>query len=641
MPLQKFVFQPGINRESTSYTAEGGWYDGDHIRFRAGMPEKIGGWIKAVQVKFQGSCRALHEWTALDGNKFLALGTHLKHLILWGSQYYDITPIRVSDQDLGLNPFITAGGDLLTVTHVAHGATNHDFVTFSGATTGWDPAPSNLEPHPVYTPEILNREYQIVDIADVDHYRIATGIQGETAGIPAGGGGGGPVLATYQVHTGLDIAVPGTGWGASPWGGFPPQAGETAPPYKGGWGMPYDIGAEEGRIPYNQIRLWAQDNFGEDLVFNIRTGAIYYWKRSTGVLTRAVELYTMPGAPDPAWTPRYAFEIMVSEVDRHVIAIGTNDWGQDFMDPMLIRWSDAENVIDWEPRRNNSAGGIRLSSGSRLRGALRTRQEILIWTDKNLQSMRFIGAPYWFGTNLLAENVSMLAPNAAINASGRVFWMDRNGFYIYSGQVQELPCTVRDYVFGNFNMAQAYKVAAGHNHNFQEVIWFYPTAASTEVDRYVAYNYVENVWCYGNLQRTCWLDLVRSDSFPVGTGPDGYLYHHEIGEDADTEPMAAWIESSDLDIGDGDRYMFLRRIIPDVVFRGSAEAQSVGLSVRMRHAPGDQYVTEERKEVHPWTKYVWTRARGRQMAVRIESTAYGVGWRSGALRFEIQPDGRR
>ena len=484
---------------------------------------------------------------------------------------------------------------------------------------------------------MLNREFQIVDVIDVDHYRINTGVYGETAGIPSGGGGGGPVLATYQIHTGLDIAVPGTGWGASPWGGGKSPTDPTAI----GWGMPYHITEVEGSVPYNQIRLWSQDNFGEDLLFNIRSGAIYYWKRTTGVLNPAVELYTLAGAPDPAWTPRYAFEIMVSEVDRHVVVIGTNDWGQDFMDPMLVRWSDAENVIDWEPRRNNSAGGQRLSSGSRLRGALRTRQEILIWTDKNLQSMRFIGAPYWFGFNLIAENVSMLAPNAAINASGRVFWMDRNGFYVYAGQVQELPCTVRDYVFHNFNTAQSWKVVAGHNHNFQEVIWFYPTADSTECNRYVVYNYLEGVWYYGALPRTCWMDLVRADSFPVSTAPDGYLYHHEVGEDADTEPMAAWIESSDLDLGDGDRYMFCRRIIPDIVFRGSAEAQSVGLSMRMRHAPGDEFVVEERKEVHPWTKYLWTRARGRQMSIRIESTGYGVSWRAGAQRFELQPDGRR
>ena len=636
MPLQKFIFKPGIVRETTGYANEGGWFDGDKIRFRAGLPEKIGGWVRAVTMKFLGSCRALHEWSALDGNRFIALGTHLKHYVLWGSQYYDITPIRAADQALGVDPFKTAGTDYLTVTDVAHGAGVNDFVTFEGA-TGFDPNPTNPEPHAVYTPADLNREFQIVEVMDADHYKIRTGISvGDTAGVA---GGGAAVKATYQIHSGLDIAVPGAGWGAGPWGGVP-KAGETVPPFTGGWGMPYAF-EDEGNIPVNQIRLWAQDNFGEDLVFNIRGGQIYYWRRGSGVNTRAVELSALPGVPaEPNWVPKYAFEVMISEVDRHVIAIGTNDFGQDFLDPMLVRWSDAENIIDWEPRRNNSAGGQRLSSGSRLRGCLRTRQEILIWTDKNLQSMRFIGAPYWFGINLLAENVSCLCPSSMINAGGRVFWMDRNGFYTYAGQVQDLPCTVRDYVFSDFNMSQSFKVTTGHNHNFQEVIWFYPTADSTEVNRYVLYNYLENTWAYGELERTCWLDQVWADSFPIATA-DGWLYHHEKGEDADTDPMPAWIESSDVDLDDGDHFMFIRKMIPDVVFRGSGETQSVGVSVRMRPAPGAQFVTESRLNVTPHTKYCWARARGRQMVVRIESSSKGTGWRAGALRFDMQPDGQQ
>src|SRR5262245_52319516 len=401
MPLQKFTFRPGIIRETTSYSSEGGWFDGDKVRFRAGLPEKIGGWVKAVGAKFLGSCRALHEWSSLDTNRFLALGTHLKYYLLWGSSYYDITPIRPADTPVGQNPFTTAGCTFLIVHDPAHGATTGDFVTFAGATAGFDPWPSNTEPHQQYTPDDLNQEFQIVEVIDPDHYRIQTTIYSEDAGIPAGGGGGGPVTGTYQIRTGLDVAVAGTGWGAPPWGGtgkggVPENASQPV-----GWGMPYYT-ESEGTVPYNQIRLWSQDNFGEDLVFNIRNGAIYYWDRSAGVQTRAVELSTMSGSPNPDWVPRYAFEVMVSEVDRHVIAIGTNEPLEDFLDPMLIRWSDAENVLDWEPRRNNSAGGLRLSAGSRLAGALRTRQEILIWTDQGLNSMRFIGPPYWFGLNLIA-----------------------------------------------------------------------------------------------------------------------------------------------------------------------------------------------------------------------------------------------
>ena len=562
----------------------------------------------------------------------------------------------MANVNIGMNPFITAGDDYLLVNAPIHGASLHDFVTFSDVTTGFDPAPSNPEPHPVYTPENLNREFQIVEVVGVDHYKIRTGIHGETAGIPAGGGGGGGgepagVKATYQIRTGLDVAVPGTGWGAPPWGGMPIQPGETEPPYKGGWGMGYSVGDEEGTVPVNQIRLWSQDNFGEDLLFNIRNGAIYYWRRSTGVNNRAVELYDRavevyppdppnPAFPDTDWVPRWAFEVLVSEVDRHAIVIGTNDYQQDFLDPMLIRWSDAENLLDWEPRRNNSAGGLRLSSGSRLRGALRTRQEILIWTDKNLQSMRFIGAPYWFGVNLLAENVSMLCPSAAINAGGRVFWIDRNGFYVYSGQVQELACSVRDYVFSDFNMGQSFKVVAGHNHNFQEVIWFYCTEKSSEVDRYVMYNYAENAWSYGNLERTCWLDQVWGDSYPVATAK-GHLYHHERGDDDDTDPLAAWVESSDLDIEDGDRFMFIRRTVPDVIFRGNGQQQAVGLTLRTRPAPDALFTSEARAAITPNTKYCWTRIRGRQMVVRLESTSAGTGWRVGALRFDMQPDGRQ
>jgi len=625
MALKKFSFAPGIVKETTAYANEGGWFDGDKVRFRAGLPEKIGGWTKVTTATYQGSCRALHEWAALDTNRFLAIGTHLRYYILWGSQIYDITPVQKTST-LAANPLTAAAPPATTITvhDVAHKAAVGNYVIISGA-AAFGP----------YAAADLNREFTITQIVDADNYLI----NGGKAAASAVSGGGSTVTLTYLIPPGLDVAVPGTGWGAPPWGGLPVQTGETAPPYKGGWGQPYYV-TGEGTVPVNQIRLWSQDNFGEDLVFNIRRGAIYYWTRANGVNQRAVPLTSLPGAPTPAWTPLWAFEVMVSEVDRHVIAIGTNDYQQNFLDPMLVRWSDAENIVDWEPRRDNSAGGQRLSSGSQLLGALRTRQEILIWTDHNLQSMRFIGAPYWFSFNLIAENVSLLCPSGAVNADGRVFWIDKNGFYVYSGQVQALPCTVRDYVFHDFNYSQSWKVTAGHNHNFQEVIWFYPSANSMEVDRYVTYNYVDNVWSIGSLKRTCWLDHGYSDSYPVGAA-DGYLWNHEKGDDADGVAIDAWIESSDVDLDDGEHFIFVRRTVPDVTFRGGGNAQSLNLSLKFRPSPGVPYDAPVTTTVVPGTKYCWTRKRGRQMVMRLESNSPGTSWRAGAMRFDLQPDGKQ
>lgn len=639
MALKKVTFRPGIVREATNYVNEGGWYDGDKIRFRGGLPEKLGGWKKAVRSMFQGSCRSLHEWMALDSNRFLGLGTHLKFYILWGDAYYDITPLRgtfvlgLGTPPDGMNPFTTAGGGLVGMTeqpamlivhHTEHKATTHDFVTFLNVTAGFD----------VYTVADLNgKEFQIVEIIDKDTYKVDTGFRpGTTAGIH---GGGGPVSGEYQVFTGLDVAVPGTGWGASPWGGT--VTASSAPgTLQTPWGMGYDY-HEEGNVPISQIRLWSQDNFGQDLIFCIRNGTVFYWDRTTGVQKRAVPLAEMPGADN---APLMAFEVMISEGDRHVVAIGTNDIGSETIDPLLVRWSSQENPFDWYPRRDNTAGTYRLSSGSSLAGAIRTRQETLIFTEKNLHSMRFTGDPYIFGFNLIAENVSLLSANAAINAGGRVWWMDRNTFLVYTGAVQELPCTVRDYVFGDFNMGQRQKVFAGHNHNFQEVCWFYPSAKSQEVDRYVFYNYVDQVWAYGQIERTAWLDLVFGQSYPVATAK-GILYNHEVGDDADDQPLVAWVESSDIDLEDGEHFVFIRRLVPDVVFRGKGELQSVGVTLRSRRAPGDFYTEKERQTITPYTKEVWVRARGRQFSMRLESESLGTGWRVGAFRVDMIPDGRR
>ena len=626
MPIKRIELQPGIMRETTNYANRGGWYDGDKIRFRAGKPEKIGGWRKALDAKFDGSCRLMHEWQALDLNRFLFLGTHLKAYILWGSAYYDITPIRATH--VLADPFRTDGGNRIIVTDMTGGLTPNDYVTYSGATdiTNIMPPLERSEdgtPRSTIVPAaMLNQEFQVSEIIDDHHYVILLPEPHNTSGYV---GGGPAVSAAYQVYTGLDVAVPGTGWGASPWG----------TPI--GWGEGYSYRDNEGNLPYNQIRLWTADNYGEDLIYAIRGGQIFYWARNLGVDKRGVPLQSMAGALE---APHYAFVILISEGDRHVVAIGTNDLGQDTLDPLLVRWSDQENALDWEPRRNNSAGTYRLSSGSSLQGAVRTRQEVIIWTEKNMHSMRYIGPPYTFGFNLLAENVSLISPRGMINAGGRVFWMDRNSFYAYTGQVQELPCTVTDYVFSDFNMAQRAKIFACHNHNFNEVMWFYPSELSDEVDKYVAYQYVDNVWTYGTMERTAWLDLVWGGSYPVATS-DGQLWHHEYGDDADTEPLPAWVESSDLDVEDGDKFAFLRRVIPDVQFRGDGSAQAVGLTLRARRAPGDFYIEKARAEITPYTKDCWVRARGREFSLRFESNSIGTGWRLGAFRIEVQPDGKR
>jgi len=627
MALKKIPFRPGIVKETTNYANEGGWFDGDKIRFRAGLPESIGGWKQGVKGLFKGSCRSMHDWVSLDKNRFLALGTHLKFYILWGSTFYDITPIRAPLADIEIDdPFQTQGveSSILIVHDQDHNATKDDFVTFSGA-TGFD----------AFTPEMLNREHQVVQVLDTHHYTIDVG----TPSLAAGVSGGGPdVWVEYQISTGLDFAVPGTGWGAGPWGGSPLE-GETHPPPPKpewvGWGESYTFESVD-LMPFSQIRLWSQDNFGEDLFFCAYEGPIYCWNRTGGLETRAVLLANVPGAQE---VPRVATVVLMSEADRHVVALGCSPGALDILDPMLVRWSDQEHWEEWRPMPSTSAGELRLSSGSRIVTGLRTRQEILIWTDKNLHSMRFIGMPYVFSIVLINEAVSIISPNAAVNAGGRVFWMDRNGFYSYTGQVDELPCTVRDYVFSDFNFGQQAKVHGGHNRNFQEVIWFYPSKASQEVDRYAIYNYVENVWSIGTLERTCWLDIGWS-AYPMATA-QGRLYFHEYGFNAGEDPMPAWVQSSDVDLDDGDSFMFVRKLIPDVHFRGDAQEQALGLTLKMRSAPGGSYVNDARYQVTPLTRTCWMRARGRQVALRAESNSLGTAWRLGVQRFDLQPDGKR
>jgi len=652
MALQKITIRPGIVKEATNYASGGGWFDGDKVRFRAGLPESIGGWKRVLNEKFKGSCRSIHDWVSLDKNRYLGLGTHLKFYILWGARYYDITPLRAQQPvaAVAANPFETRGDGKTTllVHHPDNGSTLNDFVKFDDA-LGFPP-PDDMytgEDVPAGGADVLNREYQIIEILNKDTYVIDTGVPAVSEGVR---GGGANVKAVYQIASGIDVAVPGTGWGVPPWGGGEKES--EIPPHLNpdgsaaiGWGATY-VSKLQDFVPYQQIRLWSQDNFGEDLFFCVRNGPIYYWNRTLGVTSRGVELKDIDDVDNPAGTvkapPQLASVILMSENDRHLVAIGTNEIypaGAIELDPLLVRWSSQENPYDWEPRRNNTAGSYRLSSGSAIIGALRTRQETLIWSDRNLHSMRFIGLPYVFSFNLVAEAVSMISPNAAVNASGRVWWMDRAGFFVYTGQLAELPCSVRDYVFSDFNFSQGFKVYAGHNYNFQEVIWFYPSAGSDEVDRYVLYQYVDGIWSIGQLERTSWVDPGWS-SYPVATS-DGYLYFHEYGDDADDEPLRPWIQSSDIDLDGGEKFVFIRKMIPDVHFRGKGAKPAVGVTLKTRRAPGDFYKNEDMAQVTPATRTCWVRARGRQLSLRIQSESNGTGWRWGHPRLDMQPDGKR
>ena len=633
MPLAPIQFRPGIVRESTEYANSGGWYDCDKVRFRAGCPEKIGGWQAVVSTPFEGVCRYLHQWSTLETERYVALGTSSHLYVLWSESYYDITPTGTVIA-LPLNPFTTEQPPnylFVDVQIPGHGAQAGDTVIFSGATTGIDVD---------YTANDLNQTFSITSVIDANTVQITMAEGWANAGVS---GGGPSVTATFLLSPGLDDAVIGSGWGIMPWGG----AGVTP---EVGWGVAFDQSQLNPADPtVNQLRLWDIDNFGEDLVANVRGGAIYYWHKDLGLTARATNLNQsiIVGGNifTPDQVPNTARQILVSPNDRHLIAMGC-DWPETGItnpDLLLVRWSDAENAYTWAPLRTNSAGSQRLSAGSFIICAMRTRQEILIWTDLGLWSQQYIGTPYIFGFDQIAEGLSILGPNAMVNVGGMVLWMDRGIFYVYTGQVQELPCAVKDYVFNDFNYLQAYKAYAGHNHAFSEATWFYPSASSQENDRYVTYNYTDQIWTIGNLERTAWLNMGRS-SFPVATDrSNSLLYYHEYTNDDNGNPLPAYIESSDLDMNGGDHFLLMQRLIPDVLFRGDGgDAQTVGITILQRNDSQKPKQTAAMLTVSPNTGLETTlRVRSRQISFRIESDALGVGWRLGMLRSDLQPDGRR
>ena len=701
MPFSKIIFKPGVNRENTRYTNEGGWYESQWVRFRQGSPEKIGGWTQYSSTTFLGVCRSLWNWITLSSQNIIGLGTNLKYYLTIGNQYFDITPIR-STVTLS-NPFTaTAGSSTITVAATSHGALINDFVTFSGAVG----LGGNI------TAGVLNQQYQITSVPNVNQFTFtatATANSTDASGSP---GGGSAVVAAYQVNTGPAFQTPFSGWGAGTWGG-------------GSWG--------NGQAVKNNLQIWNAYNFGQNLLFGPRGSGLYYWtaptlsapgvalnttggtvtitdSSSTGapaLITSTVNLpnnssiqlgttgalptglstnttyyvvnvlgtafnvsLTQGGIPistssDGSGTqsisllmdvPLFQNYLQVSDSSNFVIVFGTNDYGSSTLDPMLIRWSDQQSTVVWYPDITNQAGSVRLSHGSQIVTAIQTRQEIVVFTDAALYSMQYLGPPYVWGVQLLSENTTIIGPNAAVLASGAIYWMGIDKFYIYSGGVaQTLSCDLRRFVFQDMNYYQNEQVYCSTVEGFNEVWWFYVSGTGNQINSYVVYNYLEKNWYYGTMARTAWLDTTLQNN-PIAATYNGYLLNQEDGVD-DNEtgtpaPIDAYISSSEFDIGDGDHFVFIDRILPDLTFSGSTSGTNPattmtlyaltdsGSGVTQTYNNNVAYtaaynITEE------FTGQVYTRIRGRQMILKMESNKVGTTWQLGAPRFNIRPDGRR
>jgi hypothetical protein len=605
MPLSSLKFKPGVNTEFTSYSNEGGWKDCDKVRFRFGFPEKLGGWIKFSLKTFLGTCRSLHAWVALDGAKFLGVGTHKKFYIEEGGTFNDVTPIRKTTTNAATFA-ATNGSTTITVTDSGHEAIVGDFVTFSGAAT----LGGNI------TAAILNIEYEIVTVPTANTYTITTSVAANSSD---SGNGGGSVVAKYQISVGIDTVVPGTGWGAGTWG-------------RGTWGSAATTVAGGGNI-----RIFTQDNFGEDLIFNIVDGSIYYWDRSGGLTTRAVELSTLDTN-----APTVAKKIIVSDRDRHVLAFGTNVLGSSTQDKLLIRFSSQENPFDWNPTATNTAGDLLVGTGSQIVTAVETRREIIVLTDTSVHSLQFIGPPFIFGLTQISLGSTIIGPNAAVAVNDAVFWMGNGRFYLYDGSLKPLACTVRDTVFDDFNYTQGEQVVAGVNSEFGEIFWFYPSASASVNDKYVIYNYDEKVWYFGSLARTAWIDRGINE-FPIAAGTTNLLFNHESGQDDDGSALSAFIESSPVEIGDGDQFSFIRRLVPDIDFLDSPSTadRSATFTLKAEDFPGKGFVRTTATTVNNEATQNHIRLRGRSVGVRVETSNQGVTWRLGTSRVDIQPDGRR
>ena len=616
MTLRKYVFKPGINKEGTNYSNEGGWFDADKVRFRKGRPERIGGWEKLSTQSFIGTSRKIFVYRASGGTNYITLGTHQKFYVLEGNVFSDVTPIRATTTN-GIVFAATNGSTTITATDNAHGAVKGDFVTLAGAASLGG----------AITAAVLNQEYQITGVATVDTFTFTATA---TANSSDSGNGGSGADAAYQINSGLDVYVQSTGWGSGTWGAST-------------WGSASDLTLT------NQLRLWSIDNFGDDLLLNPRAGGIYYWDESVGGNSRAVEATTLSNASN---VPTTVLQIMLSDVDKHVIAFGCNPIGGTAIDPLLVRFSDTESIINWTPTATNQAGGVQLSMGSTIIGALRTRQEILIWTDAGIVSMRFVGSPFVYSFNEVAHGPSLISPNAAVNANNQVYFMDNGGFYSYSGSAQRLPCTVLDYVLSDINKGQAFKIFGAVNDSANEIMWFYPSGNSLEVDKYVMFNYLEQVWSIGttadNFVRTAWDQAIILDN-PIATSKNdsadnnNFIYAHELGHGDNGSDFTAYIESSDFDLDpDGEKFTAVNKVIPDIQFRDQQSTEDdVTITIKGRDYPLQELSTLSTVSVTPNSTFTNTRARSRQCAIRVSNSSNDYGWRLGDLRLDIRPDGKR
>jgi hypothetical protein len=648
MPLKKLQLKSGVNREGTRYSTEGGWFSCDKIRFRSGQPEKIGGWLQITNDQFLGICRSLWAWSSLGGAKYVGLGTNLKYYIALanGGIYNDVTPIRAVTAPGDVSFSVTVGSNIMTVTDAGHGCITGDFVTFSGA-TGFG---GNV------TAAVIDQEYQVT-VIDANTYTVTLPVVAnvadsiyldldfvtpeyeiwETAET---------AVATYQINVGAEIQTVLSGWGAGGWGA-------------GGWGV--------GATSISSIRIWNHDNFGEDLLFGPLDGGMYYWDQSAGLTTRGVALSSLAGASD---VPTVQHLLSVSDTSRFVLAFGCNDYGSSTQDTMLIRWSDQESAVNWTPVATNQAGSVRLSHGSRIEAVAQVRQEFLVWTDTALYSLQYLGPPIVWGTQLLSDNTSIVSDRAWATAAGVTYWMGNGKFYRYDGRTETLVCDLRQYVFSDFNVNQSQQVFASTNEQFNEIWWFYCSANSTLVDRYVIYNYIEKAWYYGNLGRTAWIDTSVSSDVPMAADYNRRLLYQETGVDDNatttTLPIEAFITSSEFDIDDGHNFGFVWRVIPDVNFTGStAVSPTMNLTLLPLQNSGSGYtrgitpvpsVTSDMSvagensfpvvrsttvPIDQYTGQVNIRVRGRQMSIKASSDQIGVQWQLGSSRIDVRPDGRR
>jgi len=596
--LTPLVFKPGIYKEGTDYSAEGGWIDCDKMRFRKGMPEKIGGWQKLSTTALTGICRAIHTWSDLDGFIRSGLGTHLKYQLEEGGLFYDITPLRKTTNPLANNPIATTNlSSIVTITDVGHGAAVGDYVTISGATAFGGIAAG-----------ALNQEFVILTVPTADTYTVETGDAANSTTT----GGGAAVVAAYQLPIGLADFVAGLGWGAGTWGGSV------------GWGSAATVS-----IGGTQLRVWSHDNYGEDLLINPAGYGIYYWDASAGTSTRAVELSTIGDSGD---TPTAANLIMTTDT-RQVIAFGVTDIVTGILDPMLVRWSDEERPAYWTPAADNSAGGQRLAMGSRIIAAQKARGEKLVWTDAALYAMR-PDSEFVYGFGEPIAQVSIVGPNASVMTDSIVYWMDQGQFYRYTGRVETIDCTLLDYVFSDINLTQAFKITCGHNAAFGEVWWWYPSAGSDENDLYVVYNYRENLWYHGSMERTAW-DASRLRSNPIAADATSYIYYHEQGSNDGDTAMPAYIESGDMDIGEGDSFWFIDRFVPDLKLdAGTVDVEIRGSDWPMTTPSLRQSFTMNQTQSRP-------RVRARQVRIKFSSSDQSAKWRLGKVRIGARQDGRK